>query len=180
MSVVVITKAGTEITLKEWQKIYQLPENSTMFGKHFSTTERIFSRDIKDYGKLVVNELLIRVLDRFRSRIKKPIVINSFNRDDRRQDQLTQQGLRTAKYSPHVVFMAADIDTASALDTREYIRELDGVSKELGIQIRLGYDDYLKNGQTFVHLDVCPEYYAKGKPYHGMPHPIQWETSIRW
>lgn len=179
--VVIISKAGTEMTLKEWQKLYQLPENSTMIGKHFSTTERIFERDIKDYGRLVVNEQLIRVMDRFRSKIGKPVNINSFNRDENKQAQLTAQGLRTATQSPHVVFMAVDIDTTSPLETREYVRVLEGVSKEIGIRIRLGYDDYLNNGQTFIHLDVCPEYFAKGKPFHYRQHPHQWEDgSLRW
>lgn len=178
--VVVVTKLGKEITLKEWQKLYQLPENSTMIGKHFSTTERIIARDIADYGRIVVNEQLMRVLDRFREKIKKPVNINSFNRDENKQAALTEQGLRTATHSPHVVFMAVDIDTTSALETREYVRILEGVGKELGIKIRLGYDDYLNNGQTFIHLDVCPEYFSKGKPFHYRPHPIQWESEIKW
>lgn len=177
---VVITKEGKEITLKEWQKMYQLPENSTMIGRHFSTTERIFARDLKDYGTLVVNEQLMRVMDRFRDRIKKPVNVNAFNRNEAKQAELAAQGLRTATHSPHVVFMAVDIDTTSALETREFVRELDGVAKELGIKIRIGYEDYLKIGQTFVHVDVCPEYYAKGKPFNNHPHPVQWESPIKW
>lgn len=144
--VVVITKSGHEMTLKEWQKYYQLPENSTMIGRHFSTTERIFARDLQDYGKLVVNEQLMRVMDRFRDKIKKPVIVNAFNRNEAKQAALTAQGLRTATHSPHVVFMAVDIDTTSALETREFVRELENVSKELGIKIRIGYDDYLKHG----------------------------------
>lgn len=178
--VIVINKAGMVISLKEWQKAYGLPENSQKIGKYFSLTERKFAQDIKDYGQLVVNEQLIRFLDRLREKWKKPININSFNRDDAKQQELTAAGYRAAKFSPHVVKMAADVDTESALESRQLAMLAEGVAKELGIKIRIGIEDYIKAGQTFVHFDVCPEYYAKGKPFHVEQHPVQWETEIKW
>jgi uncharacterized protein YcbK (DUF882 family) len=178
--VIVIDKTGKEISLKEWQHKYGLPENSTKIGKFFSTTERKFQQDLKDYGKLVVNEQLIRFLDRLREKWAKPITINSFNRSPEKQAQLTAAGYRTASFSPHMVFMAADVDSGSALESRQLAMLAEGVSKELGIKIRIGLEDYIKAGQTFVHFDVCPEYYAKGKPFHTEPHPIQWESAIKW
>lgn len=178
--VTAITKSGKEITLKEWQKLYGLPENSQKIGKFFSLTERRFVQDLKDYGKLIVNEQLMRFADRLREKWKKPINFNSFNRDDKKQEELTAAGYRTAKYSPHVVKMAFDADTESALESRMLASMAEGVAKELGIKIRIGVEDYIKAGQTFVHFDVCPEYYAPGKPFHGEPHPQAWESSIKW
>lgn len=179
--VIVTTKEGTEISLKDWQHKYGLPENSTKIGKYFSTTERKFAQDLQDYGKLVVNELLMKVLDRFREKLKKPVSINSFNRSAEKQAELTAAGFKTAKFSPHEVFLAADIDTSSALESRMYRSLLEGVSKELGIKIRIGCEQYIKVGQSFVHVDVCPEYYAKGKPFHGKPHPEAWEIGgLSW
>jgi len=175
-----ISKSGHEMTLKEWQKFYGLPENSQKIGKYFSTTERKFAQDIAEFGGLVVNELLMKVLDRFREKLKKPVNINSFNRSAAKQAELTAAGFRTAKFSPHEVFMAADIDTDSPIESRTYANMIKGIANELGIKIRVGVEDYIKAGQTFIHVDVCPEYYAKGKPFHSKPHPLQWESAITW
>lgn len=178
--VIVTTKEGTEISLKDWQKKYGLPENSQKIGKFFSLTERKFAQDLKDYGTLQVNELLMRFMDRLREKWGKPLNVNSFNRSPEKQAQLTADGFRTASYSPHMVFMAVDLDTTSALESRMLANMADGVAKELGIKLRIGVEDYIKAGQTFVHFDVCAEYYAKGKPFHGQTHPAQWESAIRW
>lgn len=178
--VIVTTKEGLEISLKDWQKKYGLPENSTKIGKFFSTTERKFQQDIKDYGTLRVNELLMRFMDRLREKWKKPLIVNSFNRSPEKQAQLQADGYRAANYSPHMVYMAVDLDTTSALESRMLANMGEGVAKELGLKVRIGVEDYIKAGQTFVHFDVCPEFYAKGKPFHGQTHPIQWEAAIRW
>lgn len=176
----IITKSGNEITLREWQKHYGLTVDSSQIGQYYSLEERIFSRDLEDYGQLIVNELLIKVLDRFRSKVKQPVNINAFNRNASKQAQLRAQGLRAAKYSPHEVFMAADIDTQSNEQTDTWVKVLREVSKELDIKIRIGYEDYKKDGSTFIHVDVCPEFYGNGKPFNAVKHPVQWENSIEW
>lgn len=178
--VIVTTKEGKEISLKDWQKKYGLPENSTKIGKFFSTTERKFAQDLADYGTLRVNEQLMRFMDRLREKWGKPLVVNSFNRSPEKQAQLQAAGYRAAQFSPHMVYMAVDLDTGSALESRQLAMAGEGVAKELGIKIRIGLEEYIKAGQTFVHFDCCPEYYAKGKPFHGQTHPVQWESAIRW
>lgn len=178
MNVKVITRAGTEITLPEWQAQYNIANEQ--IGRNFSLTESRFKTDLALYGELVVNELLIRILDSFRESVGMPVTINSFNRSQEKQDELTAEGFKTAKVSPHVAKMAADIDTKTVEQTREWAKRLKVVGKLLGIKVRVGSEQYIKAGQTFVHVDVCAEYYALGKPFHGTPHPIQWEREISW
>lgn len=176
----IITVTGTEIPLEQWQEIYGLEVGSDEIGRFFKATEHKFAEDIQNYGVLVVNELLMRVLDHFRATIKQPLIINSFNRDEAKQKQLKGDGFKTATYSPHVVKMAADIDTTSPEQTRAYVLILQRCAIELNIRIRLGYEQYLKAGQTFIHVDVCPEFYAFGKPFNKQFHPVQWEKVITW
>src|SRR5690242_3737918 len=97
--VIVIRKDGTEVTLAQWQEIYGLPVDSDKIGRHFSLSEQRFTKDIELFGTLVVNEQLIKVLDGFREAVKVPITINSFNRDQAKQDSLKEEGFKTAKYS---------------------------------------------------------------------------------
>jgi hypothetical protein len=177
--VIVIRKNGETITLKQWQFLYSL-DDPKKIGRHFSLTEGRFEKDLVLYGQLVVNELLIRVLDTFRDAVECPVTINSFNRNQERQDELKKEGLKAAKYSPHVVKLAADIDTKTVKQTREWVKYLKQVADILGIKIRIGFEQYLKAGQTFIHVDVCPEYYAPGKPWHNESHPRVWEKPITW
>lgn len=178
-NILVITREDKLITLEEWQKIYGLTAHGTQIGKYFCYDEPIPARDLRDYGKLYVSELLIRVLDAFRLKVNRPLHINSFNRSDAKQAQLRKDGLRAATTSPHVVFLAADIDTKSPEETKQFAKLILQVAKNLGIAIRVGYQDYLNNGQTFIHVDVCPEYYAKGKPRFAHPHPTAWEMPYK-
>ena len=76
--------------------------------------------------------------------------------------------------------MAADIDTSSEQDTYDTVSLLNKAARQLELKIRLGYNLYLADGNTFVHVDVCPEYYGKGKPFWTHKHPSQWENSITW
>lgn len=175
----VITREGKEITLQEWQKIYGLPEGNRI-GKFFYLSELRFKRDIELYGELVVNELLIRLLDAVRQASSHPLIINSFNRSEEHQKELKAQGFKAATTSPHVVKLAADIDTLSENETNALVKRILEVADIVKIKIRVGYKQYLKAGQTFVHVDVCPEYYAKGKPWHDQDHPDVWEKEITW
>jgi hypothetical protein len=176
----IITVIGTEIPLEQWQQIYGLEIGSTQIGRFFDATEHKFSEDIQRYGVLIVNELLIRLLDHFRATIKQPVTINSFNRDENKQKELQESGYKAAAYSPHVAKMAADIDTKSPEQTRAWAIMLQRCAIELHIKIRIGYEQYLKAGQTFIHVDVCPEFYAPGRPFNKQFHPVQWEKVTNW
>lgn len=176
----VVLRNGSEVSLPEWQKIYGLPIDSDKIGRHFSLTESRFIRDIQDYDELIVNELLMTVMDALRDALKKRIIVNSFNRSEAHQQDLKKRGFKTATHSPHVAKMAVDIDTTSPEETREWAKYVKQVASILNIKVRIGFEEYLNTGQTFIHIDVCPEYYASGKPYYKFPHPKQWELVITW
>lgn len=186
------TREGKIISLDEWQRLYNLPVGSTRIGQFFYLTEHPFTRDLNLFGELIVNELLIRFLDAVRKATNNPQVINSFNRSKAYQQELKDKGFRTAEFSPHEVThwddgritgaTAADVDTLSEKKTRDLVETCKVVSQITGIKVRLGFEQYLmaKPQQTFVHIDVCPEYYATGKPWHNVPHPQAWEKEITW
>jgi len=178
--ITVILKSGQETTLKDWQERYGLHAGSDQVGKYFSLKDPKLLQDLNEYGELIVNEQLIRIMDGLREALDVPLKINAFNRNKAKQEQLIKAGYRAALFSPHVVKMAVDIDTDSVIQTRERVKKLKDVSSKLGIKIRIGYEEYLQAGQTFIHIDVCPEYYAKGKPFNSKPHPAVWEQSITW
>lgn len=173
--VVILTKEDTYISLEQWQQRYELEVGSASIGKYYKFTEGKFLDNIKEFGKLVVCEPLIKLIDVYREKIGEPNNINSFNRDQAAQDALTKEGFRTAKVSPHVEKMAADNDAYSEEDTRAKAKLMIAAARELGYKIRIGYEGYLKIGQTFIHCDVCPMYYGKGMPRHDEPHPVAWE-----
>lgn len=194
--VIVINRAGNQITLDEWQKIYGLPLNSTAISKHFDLKEARFQEDIKLYGKVVINELLFRVLDQFREDVGRPLNLNALNRNQDKQNQLTAEGFRTASFSPHIVRedrtgtwggLAADIDTSTHDQTNKEVLILQASAHKLGIGIRVGYRQYqtpskaAPGGMTFIHCDVCPEYFATGKPWSNRFHPKAWEMfGLTW
>jgi hypothetical protein len=63
---------------------------------------------------------------------------------------------------------------------RESVRILKEVANKLKITIRIGNEEYLEKGQTFIHFDVAPEFYAPGKPWNKFPHPAAWEKKTTW
>jgi hypothetical protein len=176
----VVLRNGSQVDLPAWQTMYGLPINSSKIGKYFDYNEYTFMSDLTRYNSLIVNELLMRVIDEYRHEVKEVVNVNAFNRDQIKQDELREQGFSTAKISPHVFKLAADLDTISKPDTLEKAKIMIEVGKKLKIKIRVGYMKYLKKGQTFIHVDVCPEYYAPGKPWHLIPHPIEWEQELTW
>jgi hypothetical protein len=188
--VIVISKEGKQISLDDWQKQYDLPVGSTKIGKYFDLTEARFANDLSLYGQIVVNSQLMRVLDQFREDVQRPITINSFNRSQEKQNELSKEGFRAASYSPHVVRkdqthgitggFAADIDTSSNEQTDKEVIILSQAAKKLGIKIRIGWNEYKQNKQTFIHVDVGCEYYAPGKPWNKIFHPLAWEKEARW
>lgn len=177
--VTVVLKDGSEVTLQVWQRMYGLTD-AQRIGKYFSLSEYRFMKDLEMYGKLVINEVLIRFMDGFREKIAMPVRVNSFNRSIKHQEELKQNGFRAATHSPHVVYMAMDIDTNSRTQTKAWVAALRKHKEDTGIQVRIGWKDYMDDGNTFIHVDVCPEFYASGQPYHNHPHPGAWEKAIEW
>lgn len=176
----VVLKNGSVVTLQEWQKLYGLKIGSDYVGKYFSLRDAKLRQDIFDYGELIVNEMLIRVLDEVRDLLGSPLYINSFNRNEEKQKELHNKGYKTATVSPHVAKMAADLNCTSAADVRKLARLVQQAASGIGIKVRVGFQQYLNEGMTFVHVDVCPEFYAPGKPFFSDPHPAVWEKSITW
>jgi hypothetical protein len=192
---VVLTLSGEYINLDAWQQKYGLPVGSDQIGKHFSLQESRFRRDIDEYGKLIVSEPLMIVADKVRELWGHPISFSSFNRNEKKQAELradpATRHLR-AETSPHVVKLAADADMATRADVLAFVQVLRQAADQVHVMIRIGYKEYLKQSEkveaetgeketwTFVHFDVCPEYYRKGRVWHGDPHPIPWEFEIVW
>lgn len=170
----IINKDGRVMDLAEWQELYNLPKGSQYIGAFFAIGEH----SIYDDGTVAAP--LIMLLDKYRELKGKPVSLNSLHRTQKQQDGLRAAGYRAAATSPHVRGMAGDVDTMSEKDTYDSASLLTKAAKLLGIKIRLGYHSYLADGNTFVHVDVCPEYYAKGKPYFSDEHPKQWENPIVW
>lgn len=173
-----LTRDGNITDFDSYQASHGL--TGTKIAKHFSYTEPKFTQDIQDYDELIVCEPLMMLLDAVREAKGMPIFINSFNRDKAKQESLHERGYKAAIFSPHVAKMAADVDTLNDAET-VYIANLAlGCAKLMGIRARVGFKQYMENGQSFVHIDVCPEYYAPGKPFNHIFHPPAWETEMSW
>lgn len=180
MKATIILADGSKVSLDIWQGIYGLPTGSSQIGKYI----RIGEKDRN--GKVVIEdgcelaEWLIRLFDKVRAKRAKATYINSAGRSNARQNQLIANGERAASQSTHVVNMAFDVDTLNADETKQLVRDVELSAKELGIKVRIGWKEYMKEGKTFVHMDVAPEYYSKGKPYNHIKHPEPWEREVRW
>lgn len=149
--------------------------------KNFPVTESRFVNDTLLYGDCIICGPLFEVIQKYRDLKGLAVSINALNRSREKQEQLIADGFRAAKVSPHEYFLAADIDTISWEDTQASVKLLRQAAKEVGYKIRLGWKDYWnKDKSTFIHVDVCPEYFANGKVWYGKKHPIQWESAIEW
>lgn len=191
----ILTLGGDYITLDEWQKKYGLLVGSAKIGKYFSYDESRFMRDIKEFGGLVVAEPHMIVADKARELWGRPLSFSSYNRDQAKQDELRAEpgaGHLRAATSPHVVKLAGDFDFKTVAEVKAFVPVLRQAAKDVHVKIRIGYMEYLQKsadvfastGQedtwTFCHADVCPEYYAPGKPWHNQPHPKVWEIETSW
>lgn len=170
----IIIDDGSKVSLDVWQQIYALPRGTSKIGRHFTIGEKSFLNGLE------IAADVIKVLDLTRELKGEALSINSLDRSKFKQDQLIRDGYRAAARSPHVAKMAGDIDTVSADDTHRTVALLKEAAKKLGITIRIGWEDYLKNGQTFVHFDVCPMFYGPGKPYVTMDAPEPWRRACEW
>lgn len=168
----IISGTGQLMDLKVWQTFRGLK------GDKISANFNWQEFDCED--ELLLSEILIDFLQYVRVKWGKPLKINSGYRSKEKQQQLKEQGYKTATFSPHTKGMAADLDTVSASETKHLVSMIQLCAKNLKLNVRIGYQQYLNAGQTFVHIDVCPEYYAKGKPYHDHVHPPAYENVITW
>jgi hypothetical protein len=173
----ILTRGGEMISLDEWQAIYGI--SGTKIGRNFSYMEPEFLKNLQMYDELIVCIPLIELLDVYRELSGKPCRVSSFNRSEEHQKRLKKLGYKAAKYSPHVVKLAGDIDLFTADEVRQAVKDLEKAKKVTGIKARIGWHTYLPE-QTFVHVDVCPEYYAKGKVWHELKHPEVWEREVQW
>jgi len=176
----VILPHGSPISLKDWQYMCGLDIGSPQIADHFRIGEMNRHRKSVIRNGFTISSLILDLLDEIREHWGITF-INSFDRTDEEQDKLNDDpNIQAAASSPHVVKLAVDIDTLNESDTYKLVELIENRAKALNIKIRLGYRKYLAKGQTFVHLDVCPMYYAPGMPWHGKEHPEVWEVEARW
>jgi uncharacterized protein YcbK (DUF882 family) len=164
----IILNNGDRIKLSEYQ--LQRGLQADKVGEFFSVYEKGFNNEY-----FCVSEILLDVLHYLRL-ATGPVVLNSVYRSEEKQKNLKHG----AKKSTHVQGMAADIDTNSIEETKKKVQFLEKIAKDMGIKIRLGFNSYHEKGMSFIHIDVGPEYFAPGKPYHSINHPWQWEVEARW
>jgi len=180
----VLKTTGEYITLDQWQQEYGLPAGSNVIGKYFHLSEREFTENIRIQGELIIAEPLMRVMDLAREIDGKPRSVNSFNRSEAEQVALKAAYNKAATFSPHVAKMAVDIKTNSSIDTEGFVPEIREAAKKLKIKVRIGWKTYMQDGKNFVHIDVCPEFYAKGKVFHKAvienPKLTPWTVPQEW
>lgn len=163
----IITGDGKRMPLKEWQQFRGIKADT------LSANFKVAEFDCK--GEIVIAEPLIDFLQVIRYQWKKPLTISSGYRSQTYQEELRQRGFKAATNSPHVKGMAVDIDTSTKDETILLANFILAAAKRLSMPIRIGFNDYLKGGQTFIHVDICPKYYAKGMPFNEDKHPTSWE-----
>jgi len=171
----IITAKGEILNLTDWQKSKDYEPNQ--LGKYFSTAEEKLSADF------ILHEHLFTILDKLREYVNKPIIINSAYRTELQQIKLKDVNKGAATYSPHVWGLAIDIDTISNKETARYLVILRKIAKDLNLQIRLGWKQYqnMTPAKTFIHIDVTPEMFGDGRPWHHFPNIQQvYKNSIEW
>lgn len=174
MALQIISGTGEVLDLKQWQQFKGILRGDKL-------TENFAWNEFDCEGELLLSEVLVDFLQVIRRKWGKSMKVNSGYRTKLKQEQLHAQGYKTATFSPHTKGMAADIDTTSRQETNELAQLMITTAKQLKLPIRVGYLQYLNAGQTFVHIDVCPHYYAKGRPYYDLSHPPAWEKAyLTW
>lgn len=171
MNATIILLSGDAVDLATWQRMYGLTAGSSQVGRFFNIGEKSFRNG------LAIAEPVIRFLDMVRVLWGKPINVSSLDRTEEQQRQLRQTNPNAATTSPHVVKLAADIDTISKEETFDLLEVIDDAIELLGYQVRIGWKSYMQRGNTFVHIDVCPMFYAPGKVWNYKEHPKVWENT---
>jgi hypothetical protein len=174
----ILLASGLIISLAKWQEDQNLTND--LVAKYFGLNERSASGIFLFPAGFTVSAVLLIFMDRFREKLGKPVRCNSLFRSKAKQQAIRDSGMEAAAESPHCVGMAVDLDTNSDKESDEFVALAKLVAKELRIKIRIGFSLYKKSKMTFVHIDVCPEYYAKGKPLNSQKHPLQWEVEAVW
>ena len=105
----IILRSGQIISLKDFQKVNKLDDK--MLSDHFSVAE--FDCD----GELLIAEPLIHLLELIRATVKRPLKINSGYRTISYQTSLRKTNKGAATNSPHIVGLAADVDTKTGPET---------------------------------------------------------------
>ena len=140
-----------------------------------------------------MSELVLRVLQGVRERRGRATKINEGFRSveesralhDRYAAMMRAGTLKATKNpaslnSPHNHGMAADVDETTPAAVNQLEADIRAVASAMGIRVRIGVRQYLGAGMTFVHFDVCPEYFAPGRPFHSRPHPPAWRNTTTW
>ena len=171
----IIKKNGEILPLVFWQKTW-LYANTTMLGKYFSTEENPFNTE--DWQ---LHESLFDVINELRERVGRPVKINSGFRTVEKQKELQKTNAGAVSNSPHTWGLALDIDTKSNAETDRFVILLRQIAIDLNVKIRIGWQQYKKDGATFVHIDVAPEMFAPGKPWEFFPNiPNVYKIAIEW
>lgn len=167
----ILTSSGEKITLEQWQDNMDIPP--------LNVAHYIRTHEIKQ--PFLLAEPLLQLFDLVREKWGKPLIINSAFRTREKQLQLIADGYRAAKNSPHEQGMAFDIDTKTYDESKKLASLIQEIARENGFAVRVGYKEYWETKkQTFVHMDICPMYFAKGKVFNHVKHPPQWENTLVW
>lgn len=170
----ILTTGGEIISLAEWQKEYDLSFNNV--GKYFTLDEE------KLQGSFLLAEPLIRLLDDFRKTLDKPVSLTSAFRTVEKQRSLIAGGNKGAvSVSPHCGGFAADIACKSSSDVYKKVETLQKLGIAQKLELRIGFKQYLSKGSTFVHVDVCAEYFGTNKPFEFLKTAFPfWDKKGTW
>ena len=175
---IILTTYGDLLTLQEWQGLHGV--DGDRIGHFFSLKEKAFQAAIYETGFVMMPAPLIILLDEYRNRKGRPVVINAANRSPEKQDRLRNSGFRTATNSPHVAGMAVDVDCDSVSETEQEAERIMETARDLNLIIRVGFKAYIALGQSFFHVDTCPMFYGEGEILDSEPHPPAWAHSVQW
>jgi len=163
----VLLKNGDIVELSEWQKANGQKENWLSY--------RLAVNEVADKRHLLVSEYLIEVFEKIRTLWGKPLIINSGYRTEAHQVKLVEDPrYKAAISSPHCRGYALDIDTKSKAETLELLDCIRSLDIDF---IRIGWENYLNAGQTFIHIDIAPFYHGYGRVLFAEPVKPSWRES---
>lgn len=165
----IIRKDGQIVPLEFWQTEKKLEPHK--LGKFFSVSE--FPNQ-----EFILHEGLLDILDAFRAKIGKPVILNSTYRSADYQKKLAKTNSNAVSYSPHTVGLAVDIDTVSESQCVEYAKVLREIANGMGYKCRTIWRNYAKKGQTFVHFDICPTMYGAGGVWEKLECANSWRIEL--
>ena len=121
-----------------------------------------------------MNEILKQIIEEYQIRNGQPKITHA-KRSHEEQVILFNSGERKSAVSSHETGMAADLSFNKFSEVVRAAGIVSQIAKELNVSIRLGFCRYNEEGKNILHIDVCPEFYAEGKPLHTEAHPKKWE-----